>query len=132
MEEKKFDVKKEEVAVKKEVKLQKSCKVDDLYYFKSDDQLLYVGSCLAAANLGFDILNKNDFVAKSWISDIERAETYAEKSNVILRGVFALCDNDVRLDEAFIQERKHFIQFVKINSLFNDSIQKYIDIAEAV
>ena len=36
MEEKKFDVKKEEVAVKKEVKLQKSCKVDDLYYFKSE------------------------------------------------------------------------------------------------
>ena len=116
----------------KEVKIEKSTKLDVPYAFKSQDQMLYAASCLAAANLGFDMLNSRDFTAKRWIKQIENCKTYQEKTNILFYGIGELSDTDVNMQEVFIQERKHFLDFIKTNSGFNEDIEKYIEIAEAV
>lgn len=100
------------------------------YKFESDDQLLYVATCIAASNLGFCIKDKTWQGMNAWVGHIKRRDSYASKADCVVQAVDSLSDEDCNLYQAILDERKGWVKHIKKDGFFNKDIEEYIQLAQ--
>jgi hypothetical protein len=100
------------------------------FKYESEDQMMYVATCIAASNLGFALEDKRWSGSEACSKAIKQRDGYKSKADCILQFIGSLGDSDCDLYEGLLDERKGWIKSLKKDGFWNADAEKYIAMAQ--